>query len=152
MKHTPTDDQLFESWTAKADSAALAGLFDSIAPRLLAVAIHLVGDNDQAEDLVQSVFISLIEKRSQIDPRSPAEAWFMRALRNRAVDLTRVRRPHLAAQETLEERAGEPDRSIARRELEGQISQAIDELDSPYREVLLARLLHGAAGVCCTHE
>jgi len=45
-------EKKFERWRRKGDTDALADVFDAIAPRLLRLAIHLVGDVSAAEDLV----------------------------------------------------------------------------------------------------
>ncbi|MEM8709834.1 MAG: sigma factor, partial [Planctomycetota bacterium] len=92
-------DPLLERWASDGDSAALAALFDLAAPRLLALAIHFVGESARAEDLVQAVFLTLIEKRMQIERGTRAEAWLARVLRNKVIDQRRVRR---------EEPLGEP--------------------------------------------
>ncbi|MEM8713719.1 MAG: sigma-70 family RNA polymerase sigma factor, partial [Planctomycetota bacterium] len=54
----------------------------------------------------------------------------------------------LAALEALD---GDADLAAARREWVGRVSEAIDELRSPYREVLLARLRHGASAAEIAH-
>ena len=151
-----TDDKLFASWIDRSDSAALAELFDRMAPRLLGVAIHLVGDTTRAEDLVQTVFMTLIENREHVDAVTSAEAWMMRVMRNNAIDERRsaamsMRRENVVSSADLEGRSASLDSSVEGRELENKISAAIDEISSPYREVLLARLRHGASAAEIAH-
>jgi DNA-directed RNA polymerase specialized sigma24 family protein len=49
---------LFAAWWRRGDARALGELFDAAAPRLLKLAIHLVGDAAEAEDLVQATFLT----------------------------------------------------------------------------------------------
>ena len=145
-----------ESWVSCADSAALASLFDETAPRLLRVAIHLVGDSLRAEDLVQAAFLALIEQRPRIARGTPAEPWLLRVVKNKATDARRRR--GLATKELRVEDlealrdAGEGvDVAAERRELVGTVAAGIDGLASPYREVLIARLRHGATAAEVAH-
>ncbi len=146
-------DRLMQRWLARADSGALAELFDLTAPRLLRVAIHLVGDTLQAEDLVQAAFLALIEQRSRIAERTPAEAWLLAVIKDKATDLRRGRRskPDELDFDVVVTSVESTDITVERRELQGNVAEAIDRLESPYREVLIARLRHGATASEIAH-
>src|SRR6185295_4479460 len=81
----------FERWRRKGDTDALADVFDAIAPRLLRLAIHLVGDVSAAEDLVQSTYVTAIEDAASWDPSRPLEPWLTGILDNRAKRLLKSR-------------------------------------------------------------
>ena len=50
-------DRLFERFRRSGDSAALAKVFDLLAPELLGIARHLVPDAAEAEDLDIPAFL-----------------------------------------------------------------------------------------------
>ncbi len=153
----------FERWVREGSTSALAELFDAAAPRLLRLAIHLVGDTARAEDLVQSVFLVLLERRKTLDPAAPGEAWLLRVLHNKVIDQRRAQRrgPRAesgpaALEAAIESGFGNPgdlggEGPIERRELAGAVAAAIDGLRPPYREVLIARLRHGASPAEIAH-
>lgn len=139
--HEPADLH-FARWCRTADPAALGELFDATAPRLLRLAIHLVGDAATAEDLVQQTYLAALEQRARLDGARPVWPWLTGVLANlakkhqRRAGRERELEPVLAAAE-------DPSRPLERRELDGEIARAIDELGEPYREVVLLRLRHG---------
>ncbi|MEQ1893584.1 MAG: sigma-70 family RNA polymerase sigma factor, partial [Planctomycetota bacterium] len=135
--HEPADLH-FARWCRTADPTALGELFDATAPRLLRLAIHLVGDAATAEDLVQQTYLAALEQRARLDGARPVWPWLTGVLANlakkhqRRAGRERELEPVLAAAE-------DPSRPLERRELDGEIARAIDELGEPYREVVLLR-------------
>ena len=63
------ETRLFLRFRDRRDGGALADLFDATAPELLKVAVHLVRDVNEADDLVQSTFRVAIERAESFDPR-----------------------------------------------------------------------------------
>lgn len=61
---------------------------------LLREAIRIVGDLDEAEDIVQQAWIRAYERRTQFSGRGSAEAWLWRICRNIALDCRRSRFGH----------------------------------------------------------
>ncbi|QDV08319.1 ECF RNA polymerase sigma factor SigW [Planctomycetes bacterium Poly30] len=148
----PQDERL-DLWLSSGETEHLADLFDRTAPALLRVAIHLVGDLSRAEDLVQATYLRLIQRRQQVEKGTRIDAWLQRVLKNLVIDERRGQAPALLdakAWHVLEEKMP-VDRPALRRELEARVAAAIDELGSPYREVLIARLRHGASAVEIAH-
>src|SRR6185295_8902688 len=132
----------FERWRRKGDTDALADVFDAIAPRLLRLAMHLVGDVAAAEDLVQSTFVTAIEDAASWDPARPREPWLTGILDHRAKRMlkSRERPPDRADREDIDH-----DTPLARameNETSSEIVKAIDQLDEPYRSVMVLSLLH----------
>lgn len=146
------EDRLFERWRKRADADALGELFDLTAPRLLKLAIHLVGDAAAAEDLVQATFLAAIEQREQIDASRPILPWLSGVLTNKARAQRRAARRVVdvaqLAQSSEEEDASAP---LERRELHGEVARAIDALEEPYRQVVLLRLRHGLGAADIAH-
>lgn len=85
-----SDERLVEQ-VAQQDLNALAALYDRYAQTVYAVAVNVIGPAE-AEDLVQDVFLQLWRKADQFDPeRGSFKSWFMRTIRNYAVDQIRSR-------------------------------------------------------------
>lgn len=142
MEREP-EDRLFERWCRRGDPEALGELFDATAPRLLKLAIHLVGDSCEAEDLVQATFLAALEQRTSVDPSRPVMPWLTSVLGHKAQQHRR-RAGRALDVARLEQRAVEdPSRPLETRELDGEVARALDGLDEPYRAVLVLRLRHG---------
>src|SRR5688572_16753621 len=138
-----SDDRLFARWCRSGDAEALGALFDATAPRLLRLAIHLVGDAAEAEDLVQATFLTALEQRTSVDVSRPVLPWLTGVLAHKAQQQRR-RAARVPDPERLAARAVEdPSAPLERRELDGEVARAVDGLGEPYRQVLLLRLRHG---------
>jgi RNA polymerase sigma-70 factor (ECF subfamily) len=92
-EHEQEVDALVER--AKAgDRAALGALYDRLADRVYRFAFFRVGRRADAEDLVQRIFLKMIESLPRYQSRGiPFEAWFFRLARNTVIDHLRARRP-----------------------------------------------------------
>jgi RNA polymerase sigma-70 factor (ECF subfamily) len=75
------------------DASAVAALHDRHARVLYSLILRIVGDEGEAEDVLQDVFLRLWQKADTYDPvlGSPI-AWLVRIARNRAIDRVRARR------------------------------------------------------------
>jgi RNA polymerase sigma-70 factor (ECF subfamily) len=109
------------------DATGLAGLYDRHAPAMLGVALRILRDRGDAEDLVHDVFIEAWQKAASFSlERGGVRTWLLVRVRSRAIDRLRsleVARRH--AQRTgapagappaaiAEDPAGSPDRLRAR--------------------------------------
>jgi RNA polymerase sigma-70 factor (ECF subfamily) len=75
---------------------ALGELYDAHASTALATALRVVGDRQEAEDVVHDAFIAVWRKIDRFDAdRGSLRAWLMTIVRNRAVDRVRARRPRI---------------------------------------------------------
>ena len=93
------------------------------------------------EDCVQEAFIKLVRQRV---PPEKAVAWLYRVVRNEAISTwrkARRRRRHeeLAAVERSAWFQPGPEGSVSPRE----VKRVLDQLESPYREVVVARIWGG---------
>ncbi|MEM6570319.1 MAG: sigma-70 family RNA polymerase sigma factor [Planctomycetota bacterium] len=145
----------FERWVRHADLDALAAFFDEAAPKLLRVAMHVAPDPGEAEDLVQSAFLTLMENRESLDPSEDGVAWLAVVLRRRAIDRMRRAGARPVTDEldldailaSVEDAAGPAEK----RELHAEALRAIDRLKEPYRQPVLLRLRHGASQAEIAH-
>ncbi|MEM6675814.1 MAG: sigma-70 family RNA polymerase sigma factor [Planctomycetota bacterium] len=145
----------FERWVRHADLDALAAFFDEAAPKLLRVAMHVAPDPGEAEDLVQSAFLTLMENRESLDPNEDGVAWLAVVLRRRAIDRMRRAGARPVTDEldldailaSVEDAAGPAEK----RELHAEVLRATDRLKEPYRQPVLLRLRHGASQAEIAH-
>ena len=146
------DDTDFLRFRDEGSSEALARVFDRLAPRLLILAAHLTRDAGQAEDLVQTTFLHAMRDAQRYDGKRPVASWLGGILNHRALDLRR--RSGLRHTEPLPEAQTmdiEPAELAADGELLEAISRAIEGIESPYREVLALRVVHGLRPTTIAH-
>ena len=75
------------------DERALGELYDLLAPWVLGVAARILGDDDEAEDVLGAVFEQVWSRIHLHDPtRGPLVPWVLSIARNRSVDQLRRRR------------------------------------------------------------
>lgn len=89
------------------DDAALAELYDRYAPVALGLALKIVREPSEAEDVVHDAFVAIVERAAQYRAeRGSVAAWLVTTVRNLALD--RARRRARRAQITEEELRHEP--------------------------------------------
>lgn len=72
---------------AAGDRAGLATLYDRYAPILLGLAMRLLRDRREAEDLLHDVFLEVWRQARDYDPdRGSVRSWLLMRLRSRALD------------------------------------------------------------------
>jgi len=88
---SPSDEELMAGLQAK-DAKALDQLFGRHARLVFAIALRILNDRSEAEDVVQEVFFSLYQKALLYDPaKGSAKGWVVQIAFSRARD----RRAHL---------------------------------------------------------
>ena len=96
------------------DESALGELYDLLAPWVLGVAVRILGDEDEAEDVLGAVFEQVWSRIHLHDPsRGPLVPWVLSIARNRSVDqLRRRRRWWRKAQRVERERLAAADGAV----------------------------------------
>ncbi len=113
------------------------------APRLLAVAVHLVGDVHAAEDIVQATFLAAIESSAQYRPDAPVLSWLLGILANRAHYLKRQARRRVDPDRVAGYGPTDPSAAASEREFAEAFAVAIDALPEQYAQVVELHLTHG---------
>ena len=120
--------------------------------RLLRYLLFLTGNREQAEDLFQEVWMRVLTRGTQFNGKSRFETWLFTIARNLVIDLRRKRT--MSSLDELFEVGGDDDRAMAFEvpddepgpfdrmsnvEDREQITAALLQLDTLYREVLVLR-------------
>jgi RNA polymerase sigma-70 factor (ECF subfamily) len=93
------------------DDSGLEELYDRHAPFVLGVALKILRDRNEAEDVVHDAFVAIVERADQFRPeRGTVIAWLVTTVRNLALD--RARRRTRRAQITEDELRHEPNEPI----------------------------------------
>ena len=88
-KPRAAEDRAFARFCRSGDPDQIARVFDLIAPRLILVAIHLVRDADEAEDLLQITFLEAIQRAQSFEQGRPVLPWLLTILSRRAANRRR---------------------------------------------------------------
>ena len=117
------------------DNHAFEELFKEYFASLMAFSRRILGDEDDAREVVHQVFISLWEKRAELDLSTSLKSYLFTSVNNRSLNVIRDRKKF--SLEEVPERAGEWDVSaqIESLELEEKIRSVIDSLPEKCREI-----------------
>mgnify|MGYP000992428731 CR=1 FL=1 len=74
------------------DFAAFEELVGRFQPRVYGLALRILGESHDAEDVVQQTFLSLIEHLGEFRGESAVAGWVLRIAANHALKLLRKRR------------------------------------------------------------
>lgn len=144
------------------ERAALERLLGAVRPRLVAVALKMVHDPDDAEDVVQEALMKVWKHVGRFEGRAAFSTWLHRIVVNTSLDYLRARRHTAAAarapepaqareRELVDEgvRAAEtveretPEDLLGRAEVGAIVRGAIAKLSPVHRDVLILRELDG---------
>ncbi len=110
---------------ARGDGSAVAEVYDRHARAIYSLALRMLSDPADAEDVVQEVFTQAWRQADRYDPsRAPVIGWLLVITRARALDRLRARRSRIAST-PLDVRIAEPVDPGP-----GQDLQAIDHEDA----------------------
>lgn len=125
------------------DPAAFAALLRESAPTLERLAVRLVGDRHDAEDIAQDTALRAWRKLPGFKGESRFRTWVCRILVRRALDFLRRRRPTEEVREQLPAAVRDPHAEAAAQELDDAIRRAIEDLPPVQRATLLLRADQG---------
>lgn len=130
------------------DRAAVKHLYDSVGMKLLGVVARIVGDRQEAEDVVQEVFITIWRKAAEYDPaRASPAAWMLTIARNRAIDRIRARKSRPSGSPEALEPLADPDAhadSLAEAaDTHRTVQRALAGLDPRHAAIIRAAYLDG---------
>src|SRR5262245_1429140 len=134
---------------ADGDRDAFASLYDQYARPLYSLALRILNDQKEAEDVLQEVFVQIWEKAGQFDDRlGKPFTWSMTMTRNRAIDRLRSKqRQHRLVEELTQDAVTEAAASPANTGIEpGQaehIRAAVNGLPEDQRKAIELAFFNG---------
>ena len=118
------------------DPDALSSFFDATAPRLFGLARHLSSNVSDAEDLLQSTYLAVIESIDRYDPERSAVGWATGIMSLQA-RYQRRRGSRVPSPDRLDKDVGiEPDAEAAFEETGAALRAAVARLPDLYRDAV----------------
>lgn len=155
---TAADPDLALAHRARAgDYAAFEELVGRLQPRVYGLALRILGESHDAEDVTQQTFLSLVEHLGEFRGESAVGGWVLRIAANHALKLLRKRRglPTVPLAEADDGYADlphpqyiapwrdDPAALAGRHETRELIDRALAELDDKHRAVFVLRDVEG---------
>ncbi|MBW4620524.1 MAG: sigma-70 family RNA polymerase sigma factor [Cyanosarcina radialis HA8281-LM2] len=123
-----SDLELFQALVAK-DPSALAALYDCYGDLMYSLALRILGNRQEAEDLIQEIFLSIWKQCNYNPARGSLRSFLMILVRSRAIDRLRAQK---TVSKTIQQQQKESDR-FASNSLE---EAATDEISERVRNAL----------------
>jgi RNA polymerase sigma-70 factor (ECF subfamily) len=143
------------------EKSACAECIDLHAPGIYRLALRLVHDEKDAEDLVQETFLQAFKAIETFEGRSELRTWLYRITYNAALMRHRGQHPTSSVDEALPEDTGTtipeqlfdwcclPERDFQTEEMRLQLEEAIHALPDTLRAVFVLRELEGISTQDC---
>ncbi|MEO6939133.1 MAG: sigma-70 family RNA polymerase sigma factor, partial [Candidatus Kapaibacterium sp.] len=144
-----TDQELL-SKIASQDERALSQLYDRYAKLLFGTAVSILHETDDAEDILQEVFVQVWRKASTYQPAlGTVKNWLVRISHNRAINMLRSKRNRekqaeisipddsaIRSQEFVSDQEDSPWAGTSRAEEQAHISSALSTLPEDQRMLI----------------
>jgi len=149
--HTPEQATELVRRAKAGDDAAFGELFRRYQPRIFALVLHLTGNESDAEDITQEVFLRAYRSINKFAGRSHFFTWIYRIAVNRAYnvrrDATRRREVHMDDPRLIKALAADaqdsPRRAAQLRETYRRLLHALDRLPREMRATVVLVTLQG---------
>ncbi len=154
-------DQDFLARLRRHDEAAFEEFFEAYADRVYRLAMGLLKQADDAEEVVQATFISAFEALDRFEPQAQISTWLYRIAYNHALMLLRRRHAITSLPEEDEDATSFPvqlvdwshlpDQQVLGGEAQEVLRAAINELPLGLRAAFVLRDLEGLSTAECAH-
>lgn len=145
------EDDLIRRARAR-DEAAIRAILQANNRRLFRIARGILRNDSEAEDVVQDTYVRALTHLGEFRGQSSLSTWLVRIAMNEAMGRLRGARPALPLDEQREDKSGaeviefratssDPEKSVAQRQIQAVVEQAIDDLSEPFRLVFIARVI-----------
>ena len=155
MTDVPTDDthDSDTQWVQAAvggDKGAFGKLVERYQDRVFNTLVRLLGNRDDARDIVQDAFVQAFVKLDSFRGDAKFYTWLYRIAMNLALSHRRRRRPTASLDAAKENIGEEPEsqqptaaQELIERERAEQLQQALLQLNDGHRQILVLRELEG---------
>lgn len=122
------------------DTPALGELYDRYIALIFPVAVKIVGNKEEAEDVMQDVWMQVWRSAASYDAkRGAVPAWLLTITRTRALDRYRSRSARERREDTVRAEApaiATPSNGVERASSRDAVRRAFDTLEPHHRQVL----------------
>lgn len=138
------------------DEAALREIMQANNRRLYRLARGILRSDSEAEDVVQETYVRAFTHLDGFRGEAGLSTWLSRIAINEALGRVRSRKPDVELGAIPDDAAldaqtikfpvspaGDPERTMAQREIQRVVERAIDELPDVFRMVFVARVMEG---------
>lgn len=138
------------------DQSAYAQLVEEHAGRVYRLALRMLGNESDAEDVLQETFLSAFKSIDHFEARSSLSTWLYRIATNAALMRLRRKEPEqISVDEPIEQDDGDlvprqffdfcclPEEDLLRDEARDEMKRAVDELPMTLRSVFILRDIEG---------
>ncbi len=142
---TVTDRELLEDFVRKGHEDSFNVLVQHYKLRLFNAAYRVLYDRHAAEDVVQKVFIALLERKNDLTKIESLDAWLYRTTLNISLNIKKglLRRKQREESAATSSAAENPREAAARAEQRKQLDLALRKLKDSVRIPLVLRYLEG---------
>jgi RNA polymerase sigma-70 factor (ECF subfamily) len=147
-----TDRELVDQ-AREGDEAAFGQLVRRHQQRIHRLAVHLLRDRAEAEDVMQETFIRAYRALARFDGRSEPYTWLYRIAINLSLNALRSRKAHRTTTQADDPRldaimsekrsTADPPEDAARRQLYAALAEGIDGLSDTLRSTLILVCIDG---------
>jgi RNA polymerase sigma-70 factor (ECF subfamily) len=132
---------------ASGDREALSTLYSRTSAKLYGICLRVLGDESEAQDVLQEVYVTAWRKADRFDPAKASPiTWLAVLARNKAIDQLRRRRPSedLGAAAELADDSPSASDIAERRQEAARLADCLGELDEKPRAMIRSAFLDGA--------
>ncbi len=140
------EDQWLKWQFRRGSREALARIYEKYLDPMLTLAMGLLNDASEAQDVVHDVFVSFAKSAPKFELRGSLSGYLATSVVNRVRDhKRRLRRQTLSrdAEPRVVARSVEPDQMVIFNEEAARLNEAVAQLPEEQREVVVLRLTAG---------
>jgi len=151
-----TEDADLVRRSREREESAVRSIMETNNRRLYRLARGILRNDSEAEDVVQETYVRAFTHLAEFRGESSLATWLARIAMNEALGRLRRERPGVEWTSlppgTLEAQiiqfpnsgsSGDPEKTMAQREIQHVVEHAIDELPEPFRMVFITRVIEG---------
>jgi RNA polymerase sigma-70 factor (ECF subfamily) len=138
MDNSRIDDRALVSGIKKNNSEAFGQLYNRYKRIIYYFSLKYLGNPEEAEELVQNVFISLWQHRKLLDEKKPVKSYIYRSVVNGIYNILKkkaIRRKYILEELKKPEGSANPYEEIFYRDLDEKISSVISSLPESQQKI-----------------
>jgi RNA polymerase sigma-70 factor (ECF subfamily) len=137
------DDLTLVNRCIQGHTKAFEPIVDRYQKAIFNVALRMLNDYEDAQDIAQSVFVKTFENLASFNPKYKFFSWIYRMAINESINYLNKRKPIEEIQDNVISRDKTPDQELLDRDLSDRVQAALMDLQLDARVVLILKHLEG---------